>query len=175
MNYYSPEEDINHSLRLFWEIERVCYKEPSLTKDDQRAEDYYRATTLRDKRYSVRLPFKHKPELGISYNAALRRLQAMERKFKSNVILKDSYSEFMREYLNMGHMELIPKDEINRPAAEIYYLPHHAVLKDSSITTKLRVVFDGSSKTSNGKSLNDNILKGPILQQDLVAVILRYR
>ncbi|KAI8119872.1 hypothetical protein CVS40_8789 [Lucilia cuprina] len=175
MNYYSPEEDINHSLRLFWEIERVCYKEPSLTKDDQRAEDYYRATTLRDKRYSVRLPFKHKPELGISYNAAVRRLQAMERKFKSNIILKDSYSEFMREYLNMGHMELIPKDEINRPAAEIYYLPHHAVLKDSSITTKLRVVFDGSSKTSNGKSLNDNLLKGPILQQDLVAVILRYR
>ncbi|XP_046803815.1 uncharacterized protein LOC111689370 [Lucilia cuprina] len=175
MNYYSPEEDINHSLRLFWEIERVCYKEPSLTKDDQRAEDYYRATTLRGKRYSVRLPFKHKPELGISYNAALRRLQALGRKFKSNIILKDSYSEFMREYLNMGHMELIPKDEINRPAPEIYYLPHHAVLKDFSITTKVRVVFDGSSKPSNGKSLNDNLLKGSILQQDIVAVILRHR
>lgn len=72
-------------------------------------------------------------------------------------------------------MKLIPKEEIKRAADKIYYLPHHAVIKNSSVTTKLLVVFDGSCKTTNGKSLNDNLLKGPILQQDLVAVILRYR
>lgn len=37
------------------------------------------------------------------------------------------------------------------------------------------MVFDGSSKSSNGKSINDNLLKGPILQQDLLGVILKYR
>ncbi|XP_046869367.1 uncharacterized protein LOC124462013 [Drosophila willistoni] len=43
------------------------------------------------------------------------------------------------------------------------YLPHHPVIKESSSTTKVRVVFDGSSKTSNGKSLNKILAIGPKL------------
>ncbi|XP_043591687.1 uncharacterized protein LOC122571690 [Bombus pyrosoma] len=40
-----------------------------------------------------------------------------------------------------------------------YFLPHHGVIKESSQTTKLRVVFDGSAPTTTGVSLNDEILK----------------
>ncbi|KAK2577645.1 hypothetical protein KPH14_012903, partial [Odynerus spinipes] len=42
-----------------------------------------------------------------------------------------------------------------------YYLPHHGVLKPSSTTTKLRVVFNGSSPTSSGRSINDLMHTGP--------------
>ena len=58
----------------------------------------------------------------------------MKRKFKSNKLQKE-YSAFMREYFLMRHMELLPENEISRPVAEVFYLPHNAVLKDSSITT----------------------------------------
>ncbi|XP_018316822.1 uncharacterized protein [Mycetomoellerius zeteki] len=34
-----------------------------------------------------------------------------------------------------------------------YYLPHHPVFKETSTSTKLRVVFDGSCKTTSGISL----------------------
>nr|XP_029712150.1 uncharacterized protein LOC115257038 [Aedes albopictus] len=55
------------------------------------------------------------------------------------------------------------------------FLPHHCVVKESSSTTKCRVVFDGSSKTSNGKSLNDILMMGPILQDSLINILLRFR
>ena len=50
---------------------------------------------------------------------------------------------------------------------EGYYLPHHAVIKRSSSTTQLRVVFDGSLKSATGLSLNDVLMVGPTIQNDL--------
>uniref|UniRef100_A0A1I8NZF9 Reverse transcriptase domain-containing protein n=2 Tax=Stomoxys calcitrans TaxID=35570 RepID=A0A1I8NZF9_STOCA len=56
-----------------------------------------------------------------------------------------------------------------------FYLPHHAVVKPERTTTKVRVVFNASKKTSTGCSLNDILHTGPILQNDLMNVILRWR
>ncbi|XP_017491315.1 PREDICTED: uncharacterized protein LOC108379473 [Rhagoletis zephyria] len=56
-----------------------------------------------------------------------------------------------------------------------YFIPHHHVLKPSSSTTKLRVVFDASSKTSSGVSLNELLLVGPAIQTDLLSTVLRFR
>ncbi|XP_024870107.1 uncharacterized protein LOC112453542 [Temnothorax curvispinosus] len=79
----------------------------------------------------------------------------------------------MQDYLDSGHMEVIrnpfPSD------GHIYYLPHHGVYKLDSTTTKLRVVFNASSRCSNGLSINDTLLSGPKLQQDLLAILLRFR
>ncbi|KYN27671.1 hypothetical protein ALC57_02931, partial [Trachymyrmex cornetzi] len=55
------------------------------------------------------------------------------------------------------------------------YIPHHSVLRETSSTTKLRVVFNASCKTTNGTSLNDHLLVGPKLQQDLPVILLRWR
>lgn len=49
------------------------------------------------------------------------------------------------------------------------------MLKNDSSTTKLRVVFDASCKTSSGVSLNENQLSGQKLQNDLTDIILRFR
>ena len=54
-------------------------------------------------------------------------------------------------------------------------LPPHGMLKDQSLTTKLRVVFDGSCPTSTGISLNDVQLVGPKLQNDLFSILIRFR
>jgi hypothetical protein len=103
-----------------------------------------------------------------------KRFYSVERKLNnSQRELRQPYSNFMKEYLELGHMELVPSGEIDKRNS--CYLPHHAVIKDSSTTTKLRVVFDGSSKTSNGLSLNDNLLPGPNLQQDLFLILARFR
>ena len=61
------------------------------------------------------------------------------------------------------------------PVSEVYYLPHHAVVKESSTTTKVRVVFNASSKSTSGLSLNSLLDPGHKLQQDLSSIILRWR
>lgn len=45
-------------------------------------------------------------------------------------------------------------------------------LKDDSSTTKLRVVIGASSKTNTGYSLNDLQMTGPVLQDELLCVLL---
>ncbi len=49
------------------------------------------------------------------------------------------------------------------------------MVKSSSSTTKLRVVFDASAKSSTGVSLNDTLLQGPNLYPLLTSVILAFR
>ncbi|GFT32189.1 integrase catalytic domain-containing protein [Trichonephila clavipes] len=70
-------------------------------------------------------------------------------------------------------MELVPDSEINN--IKSLYLPHHGVVRDSSCTTKLRVVFDASSKTSSGLSLNDLLMVGPRVQPELFPILIQFR
>ena len=56
-----------------------------------------------------------------------------------------------------------------------FYLPHDAVIKSDSLTTKTRVVFDGSAKTSSDISLNDSLMVGPTIQDDLFSLLTRFR
>ncbi|XP_012285782.1 uncharacterized protein LOC105702648 [Orussus abietinus] len=96
----------------------------------------------------------------------------MDRKFRRDVELKNQYVEFMREYIALSHMSLVTENKLEKP---IHFLPHHAVMKESSSTTKLRVVFDGSCKTTSNHSLNDILMTDSTIQQDLFSIILRFK
>ena len=81
----------------------------------------------------------------------------------------------MGDYFDKGHAEPVPDDDLQKPPQEVFYLPMHAVRKESSTTTKLRAVFDASAKFSTGLSLNDTLLEGPTVHPPLVDVFLRFR
>lgn len=62
----------------------------------------------------------------------------------------------------------------NHNAVEVeYFIPHHPMFKHDSYTTKIRVVFDASSKTITGISLNNVLLAGPTIQEDLFSIITK--
>ncbi|GFY52296.1 uncharacterized protein TNIN_271871 [Trichonephila inaurata madagascariensis] len=94
-------------------------------------------------------------ELGQSNSTAIQRLKMLERRFVREPDTKDKYVEFLQEYEDLDHMQRVKDEE---PGLH-YYIPHHAVIFPESKTTKLRVVFDASCKSSNGNSLNDILLK----------------
>ncbi|XP_018400786.1 PREDICTED: uncharacterized protein LOC108778178 [Cyphomyrmex costatus] len=63
----------------------------------------------------------------------------------------------------------------SRTSRRTCYLPHHGVLRAESSSTKLRVVFNGSSTIASGQSLNDHLYPGPNLLPSLADVLLRWR
>ena len=81
----------------------------------------------------------------------------------------------MQEYFDMGHAELVPVVDLEKSPQQVFYLPMHAVRKDSSTTTKIRVVFDASVKSSSGVSLNDTLMVGPTVHPSLTDVLIRFR
>ncbi|GJQ70138.1 hypothetical protein Trydic_g22605 [Trypoxylus dichotomus] len=89
-----------------------------------------------------------------------------------NPQLKEMYTNFMEEYETLGHMTKLESVDNTKPC---YYLPHHGVFKESSLTTKLSVVFDASAPSSSGFSLNDIQLVGPTIQDDLFSSLIRFR
>ncbi|KAL0852869.1 hypothetical protein ABMA27_012663 [Loxostege sticticalis] len=167
----------NELLKRFWELEDEIQmsKEKMYTEEERRCEEIFAETTRRDEegRYIVRLPVTSEtPEVTNSLQIAQRRLYSLERRLKDGD-LKEQYKAVINEYVTMGHMELVPENEIKRRGA--IYLPHHAVVREDRETTKVRTVFDASCKGTNKMSLNDNMLIGPTLQPDLRHVVLRWR
>ena len=146
----------------------------ALSLEEIECENHFKSTLRRDVtgRFLVKLPRRDNViNLGESRHLAVKRFLGIERRFCKDEALRSSYSKFIKEYLSLGHMQLVR----SVPGNNIAYLPHHAVHKESSSTTKLRVVFDASAKTSNGKSLNDNLMCGPVIQRDLFSIILEFR
>lgn len=167
-------------LKQFWEIEREpdLIKKP-LTKEEKRCEEIFESTTTRNNegRYIVRLPFREsdpKCVYGKSKEIALKRFKLLEKKLTKNPGLQVEYAKVLADYLKQQHMKQI-KDpyEIGYPYA--VYLPHHAVVREDKETTKVRVVYDASCKGVNHVSLNDSLMVGPKLQQDLRHILMRWR
>ncbi|XP_024876474.1 uncharacterized protein LOC112457561, partial [Temnothorax curvispinosus] len=167
---------LDQELRKFWEVEELPHK-THLNPEDEQCEDHFRRTHSRcpDGRYMVRLPFRAGPpiEIGHSRGVAEHHLKGLARRLDAHPEQKREYSEFLREYETLGHMIEVPaSDDADEQRV---YIPHHAVMRESSATSHLRVVFNASCATSNGSSLNDHLLVGPKLQPDLSAIILRWR
>ncbi|XP_075150510.1 uncharacterized protein LOC142224614 [Haematobia irritans] len=176
---YFCEISLDKEISRFWEVEDLP-KHKIKSPSDQYCEDLYARTTKRDQQGSfvVSLPFKNgfpnEQRLGNSREAAMAQLFRIEKRFLHNPTLKTEYLRVLEEYQELGHMSQVDPP-IDSQSHLYYYLPHHAVIKPDSTTTKLRVVFNASAATSNGLSLNDILHTGPVLQNDLVMLILRWR
>ncbi|XP_049869877.1 uncharacterized protein LOC126369487 [Pectinophora gossypiella] len=161
-------------LKRFWELESVS-EQKSLTPDELLCEKIYNDTHIRDDsgRYVVALPFKpDAPPLGESRDIAVARFRKLECKLERNPQLKRDYHACLQEYIDLDHMESV---DSQAAVSSSYYIPHHAVVNQSSETTKTRVVYDASCKTTQGNSLNDILLVGQKLHLDIVDVLLKFR
>lgn len=181
------DENLNETLKMFWQLEEI-QQQKVVSCEDLQCESFYNSThrRLNDGSYEVQLPFKNNPIgspvalFGNSRDAAVSRLVQMERRFARDPILRQNYISCIEEYLQMNHMieDFAPTPHYTTSQITSHncmYLPHHAVIKESSTTTKLRVVFDASCKSSNSISLNDKLLTGPPLQDELIIIISKWR
>ena len=164
-------------LRKFWETEDNPLSEASLTPEERSAMQHFKTNHRRteDGRFVVPLPKRDNvKQLGESRSQTVRRFLSLERTLRA----RNQFVEFgkvINEYFDLGHAELVPSEDLSKPSHEVFYLPMHAVRKESSTTTKIRAVFDASMKTTSGISLNDSLMVGPTIHPPLVDVLLRFR
>ena len=79
----------------------------------------------------------------------------------------------IKDQLQKGIVERVNESEACE-IGKVHYLPHHAVIRRDKETTRLRVVYDASSK-SNGISLNSCLYTGPSLSQNIFDILIRFR
>ncbi|KAI5735873.1 hypothetical protein M8J77_023758 [Diaphorina citri] len=169
-SFFVSSPSLDTILHKFWETEEVAVQ---LIKDpeDVRCEEHFLATDHREDsgRYVVALPFRDDvKKLGENRTKAYTQYLNLEKRLNKNENLKVEYNKFFDDYVEQDHMILC-----NTPSR--YIIPHHAVLKQSSSTTKVRAVFNASASSSTQTSLNELLMKGPKLQKDISNIVLSFR
>ncbi|XP_071639995.1 uncharacterized protein [Temnothorax longispinosus] len=172
----SINDQLNTSLMKFWQLES-CERIATRTPEERAFENHFMQTHKRDSegRFVVTLPIKMDvlKNLGESKEIAVQQLHSLERRLNRQPQFKREYVEFMREYQRLRHMR-----ELQEPVSDEWpcvYLPHHYVIKESSTTTRLRVVFNASSPTTSGVSLNQALMVGPVVHPDVTVILIRFR
>lgn len=180
-------QNTDEILKKFWEMEERPRGQKHFTKEENKCEEIFKNSYRRtpEGRVQVKLPFKENPfdAFGGSRNLAVARWLSMERKLERDPELKNDYMQAMQEHLDLGHMtrtSTAEKDhrvikEDGQVRYSCYYIPHHAVVREDSKTTKTRIVFDASAKTSSKKSLNDILMIGPTIQESLMVRLMKWR
>ena len=180
----SPGTEIDHTKMLLTQTSHVDYEElcrmdvlglEDTPEHDQRAVySEFREQLVRDPEgwYETSLPWKgNHPPLPNNEKVSLRRLSNLQNKLQRLGVTK-SYAEIIENQKSEGIVEVAS----NPPQGKEFYIPHKPVIRMGAETTKLRIVYDASSRANpNVPSLNDCLYSGPPLQNHLWSVLVRMR
>ncbi|XP_072392178.1 uncharacterized protein [Diabrotica undecimpunctata] len=183
-HYIRDKEEENNAkidtmLENFWEVEELPYTQSHID-EDKIAETLFQTTTriLDSGRYQVEMPLRQleNKKLGSSFVTAKQRFLRLEKKFGNDQNFYNEYKKVIEEYLTLQHAKVIPLNLYDNVTNKIkYFIPHRAVIREHSISTKLRIVYDFSAKSTSGYSLNDLTLKGYQVQDNLFDILCRFR
>ena len=122
--------------------------------------------------YETRLPWKpcHMTLLD-NKQLSIARLHSTTQKLERCGSLEEY--DIMQEQLTTGVLEHIP----DKPSGKtMHYVPHQPVMRDQAESSKLRIVYDCSSKANDQvPSLNDCLETWPSLQPLLFDILIRNR
>ncbi|GFS91352.1 integrase catalytic domain-containing protein [Trichonephila clavipes] len=171
--FIQAADNLEHSIKKFWEIENVEIDSVKTSELDI-CENHFKSTHSRDDqgRYTVAMPLKEDPScLGESRQTAIQRLNSLWKRLSRDKEYLSLYEKFLQEYEDLGHMREIKADG----SGVSFYMPHHGVYRPEKSTTKMRTVFNASSPSTSGKSLNSIQFNGGLVQEDLFSIMVRFR
>ena len=164
--------------KLFNRDEEVENESRYSYEEEYAKKNLFRKTVkqLSDGQYVVNPLFKKEAvKLRNNYFLALMRFNSLRKSLKRHPDRFSLYNDALKDMLEDQTIEEVIEnpEETKNMAKFFYFLPHSAVIKMDRVTTKIRVVFDASSKNSEGHSLNDQLFVGPKLQPDIVEILIQ--
>ncbi|XP_065061319.1 uncharacterized protein LOC135688408 [Rhopilema esculentum] len=163
------KSSLDNEVQKLWDLETIGIRDT-----DEVHDDLLDNVSFTGERYSVKLPWKvgHKP-LPSNFTNSLCRLKGQLRKLKKEPEVLQTYDNIIKEQLKDGVIEKVAELEASERQ---HYLPHQAVVRENAETTKVRIVYDASSKEGKtGTSLNNCLHVGPPLTPLLFDILLRFR
>ena len=165
--------DISHvqdDVQKFWDLETLGIRGTETSVHDQFSNEIRFTGEI----YQVKLSFKdNHPMLSDNYTNASRKLATVIKKPQTEILKQ--YDQVIKEQSESGVVKELQQDQVLEPG-NVYYLPHKAVMRLDRDTTKVRVVYDASSKLKVfGPSLNDCLHVVPSLNPLLIDILLRFR
>lgn len=173
---YAGIGELKSLLQSFWEVENVK-SISNHTAEQRAAETHFVNNTHRrtDNHYEVGLPFNDNLlKLGETMSKAKAMFLSAEKRRLHDPIKNNAYREFMNEMIQLGHMFPATGFDDN-DSTNCYFMTHHIIQRPSSTTTQFRVVFNASFRSTTGRSLNDCLLVGPPIQDEVFSHLLRWR
>ena len=127
--------------------------------------------------YSVGLPWREScSQLPDNFDVCVKRLASNIRKLKREPEILREYDAIFQSQLEQGIIEKCEDPQNGSSEFPVHYLPHRAVVREDKSSTKVRIVFDASSKISKTSlSLNQCLFKGPQLTPLLFDILVRFR
>ncbi|GBO12298.1 hypothetical protein AVEN_163735-1 [Araneus ventricosus] len=114
--------------------------------DKEILKSFEQNTRYTSKRYETQLLWKEdNKELNSNYEIAKCRLFGLNKTLEKNKELFLKYDDIVRENLRDGIAERVEMN-LDQNINTGYFLPHHAVAHEQTDSTKVRIVFDASSK-----------------------------
>ena len=177
MQFLCISKFTDDELSNFWSLESIGIniKDTEASQNSYILEKFNEEISFSNGRYEVALPWKidsGKNSLLNNEGIAKKLLHKLHNKLDSNPEMLKAYLDVFRNYEELGIIEEVTDSEI---VNHTYYMPHRGVIKESSVSTPIRPVFNASSPGYNGLSLNDCLLTGPSLNPDLVENLIRFR
>lgn len=168
------DNGVEKMLKRLYEIDKVPsvpIKGDEISQDDLKFLNIMKEHVRKsDGHYEVPLPFRHdKPVIPNNLHMAEKRLLSIKKRFERDFKFKNDYVFFVNKLFEKGYARKVTKIY---PHDQQWFIPHHGVYHPRK--KKIRVVFDCSSSSGN-VCLNDLLLQGPDLTNDLLGVLIRFR
>ena len=162
-------EGLEGELKKFWDLESLGVKPPSVY------EEFLKKLTYNGDYYEVHLPCKAThPPLPDNYELSERRLRSLLNRLRKEPDVMKEYDGVIREQIERGIVEVMDDQTRLETCHPVHCIPHQAVIRMVKSTTRLRIVYDASTK-SDGASLNECLHAGPALTQGIFNIMLRFQ
>ncbi|XP_054709062.1 uncharacterized protein LOC129218764 [Uloborus diversus] len=163
---------IAKDVQVLWDLDVLGNTDKEeLTLTDKRIIDRFQSNLkFIQGRYETRLLWKFSPiELGNNFCNAKKRFDELQIILRKDEWLAKEYNKIIEEQERLGIVQ-----ECIRTENE-YFMPHRPVVRIDKDTTKVRLVFNCSSKLKQNISLNDALECGPNLNANILDIMLNFR